>query len=615
MEMTTESNSGKKKITLSDVKVFFENILYFLRFGNEIYGSLFYKNLIYNLIGRTITFSNSLFYGFFIDGIIKGYSSQYLYGILTGFILIQFLNETVIKFYEEKLEIQEELLVEKYDRLEMSKYSEVPVGDRLKDEFKDTSKRVNTGYIIQFFKNLEELILAVYTIFIASFALTLIDYRIIILTVVGVFIGFKFRIESEKKLSEKRGIINAYNNYRYSLLDAFKSSKISNIDDNIAISNNSKLLLKKLDDYYSMYKKFRYDLYYNLEKNKRIAGYIFALVMSVSYFVIYSYGIQKAVEVGILIIVFTTYERLFYAINNILRLSSNFTKNYLDMIYVKKFFEYTYEQKSFKEIDDEKKLEIEFKNVYFKYPSSKDYVLKNINFKISKGDILAIIGNNGAGKSTLMKLLFKIFEPTKGEIFINGINIQKIKDQDYLKLFHILPQEFMVEDTLTVEELIYLGNSEKRINTKNVIWAAKNSTAHNFIMDLKNGYKQKIFTLDWIDWVNRNLKLDMVDLSAGQIRKIQIARLFYSEKPIIFMDEATSNVDAESTAKIFENLKHLKNNQILGFITHNLLNISLANKILILKEGQIVEFDSKENLIKKKDSELNKQLKLLKLQD
>ena len=615
MEMTTESNSGKKKITLSDVKVFFENILYFLRFGNEIYGSLFYKNLIYNLIGRTITFSNSLFYGFFIDGIIKGYSSQYLYGILTGFILIQFLNETVIKFYEEKLEIQEELLVEKYDRLEMSKYSEVPVGDRLKDEFKDTSKRVNTGYIIQFFKNLEELILAVYTIFIASFALTLIDYIIIILTFVGVFIGFKFRIESEKKLSDKRGIINAYNNYRYSLLDAFKSSKISNIDDNIAISNNSKLLLKKLDDYYSMYKKFRYDLYYNLEKNKRIAGYIFALVMSVSYFVIYSYGIQKAVEVGILIIVFTTYERLFYAINNILRLSSNFTKNYLDMIYVKKFFEYTYEQKSFKEIDDEKKLEIEFKNVYFKYPSSKDYVLKNINFKISKGDILAIIGNNGAGKSTLMKLLFKIFEPTKGEIFINGINIQKIKDQDYLKLFHILPQEFMVEDTLTVEELIYLGNSEKRINTKNVIWAAKNSTAHNFIMDLKNGYKQKIFTLDWIDWVNRNLKLDMVDLSAGQIRKIQIARLFYSEKPIIFMDEATSNVDAESTAKIFENLKHLKNNQILGFITHNLLNISLANKILILKEGQIVEFDSKENLIKKKDSELNKQLKLLKLQD
>ena len=111
---------------------------------------------------------------------------------------------------------------------------------------------------------------------------------------------------------------------------------------------------------------------------------------------------------------------------------------------------------------------------------------------------------------------------------------------------------------LTIEELIYLGNSEKKMDVKKVIWAAKSSTAHTFVKDLKLGYKQKIFTKDWIGWMNRNLKEEMVDLSAGQIRKIQIARLFYSEKPIIFMDEATSNVDTESNADIFENLKKLK---------------------------------------------------------
>ena len=141
-----------------------------------------------------------------------------------------------------------------------------------------------------------------------------------------------------------------------------------------------------------------------------------------------------------------------------------------------------------------KNIEIEFKNVWFKYPSSTKYVLKNISFKISSGDILAIIGNNGAGKSTLMKLIFKIFEPSKGTILANGINIQNIKDIDYLKLFHILPQEFEIEDMLTIEELIYLGNSEKKMDVKKVIWAAKNSTAHTFVKDLKLGYKQKIFT-------------------------------------------------------------------------------------------------------------------------
>ncbi len=615
MKTESDNKTEKKKFNLADIQTFLNNILYFIKLGRKIYGSLFYKNLVYSLIQRTITFSNSIFYGFFIDGIIKGYSQEYLYSLLIGFLILQFFNESFFKFYEEKLVIQEELLVEKYDKLELEKYAEIPVGDRLNEEFKNTANRVSTQNVVLFYKNLEELILAVYTILIASFAITLIDYRIIILTIIGVLIGFKFRIDSETKLSNKRNVINAYNNYRFALLEAFKSNKIGNIDDNTVISNNSRVLTKKLEDYYEIYKNFRYDLYYNIEKNKRIAGYIFALVIAVSYFVIYSNGIQKTVEIGILIIVFTTYERLFHAFNNILRLSSSFTKNYLDMVYLRKFFDYTFVPRNYEKIENEKNLEIEFKNVYFKYPSSNKYALKNINFKISSGDILAIIGNNGAGKSTLMKLIFKIFEPTKGQILINGINIQNIKDSEYLKFFHILPQEFDLEDTLTVEELIYLGNTEKRINVKNILWSAKNSTAHNFIKDLKYGYKQKIFTEDWIDWMNKNLKEEMVDLSAGQIRKIQIARLFYSEKPVIFMDEATSNVDSESTAAIFENLKKLKNNHILGFITHNLLNISLANKILIIKEGQVVEFDNKENLTKKKDSELNKQLKLLKLQN
>jgi ABC-type multidrug transport system fused ATPase/permease subunit len=617
--MKTENKDSKtdqkKRITFKDIKEFIYNILYFLRLGRKIYGKLFYKNLAYSFVDRTISFSTSLFYGFFVDGLIKGKSPEYLYTVTIVFLLVQLFYDSYFKYFGVKMRIEEEFLSEKYLKLELEKYSEVPINNRLDDDFNNTVKRTDTQNVITFYKNLEDLILSIYTVLIASFAITFIDYRIILITILGIFFGFLFRVQSEKKLSDKRNMLNAYNNWKWSIYGDFKSHKIGNIDDNLVISDNSKFLIKKLDDYFVKYREFRYDMYHNLEKNKRIAGYIFAFVTAISYFFIYNSGILKLVDVGILIIVIASYQRLFSSVDRILSLSSDFTKNYLDMIYLKKFFEYKAQPKDYQDLKIEKNIEIEFKNVWFKYASSNKYALKNINFKISSGDILAIIGNNGAGKSTLMKLIFKIFEPTKGTILLNGTNILNIKDEDFLKLFHILPQEFEIEDMLTVEELIYLGNTQKKLDVKKIIWSAKNSTAHSFVKDLKMGYKQKIFTQDWIDWMNKNLKEEMVDLSAGQIRKIQIARLFYSEKPIIFMDEATSNVDTESTAKIFDNLKHLKNNQILGFITHNLLNINLANKILILKEGEIIEFDQKDNLLKRKDSELNKQIKLLKLKD
>lgn len=615
MTENDRDKSTKKKISIEDIKTFVSNIKYFLQLGRQIYGRFFYKNLAYNFADRTIGFSTSLFYGFFIDGLIKGQSISYLYTITTVFLFVQFLYDSYFKYFGVKMRIEEEFLSEKYLKLEIEKYTEVPISNRLDEDFNNTAKRTDTGSVVTFYKNLEDLILSIYTVLIASFAITFVDYRIILITIIGIFFGFLFRVQSEKKLSDKRGILNAYNNWKWSIFGGFKSGKIGNIDDNIVISDNSKFLNKKLNEYFTKYKEFRYDMYHNLEKNKRIAGYIFAFITAISYFFIYNSGILRLVDIGLLIIVITSYQRLFNSVDRILSLASEFTKNYLDMIYLKKFFEYTATPKSYQNIEIEKPLEIEFSNVWFKYPSSNKYALKNISFKITTGDILAIIGNNGAGKSTIMKLIFKIFEPTRGTILINGSNIQNIRDRDYIKLLHLLPQEFELEDMLTVEELIYLGNTQKKIDVKKIIWSAKNSTADKFINELKYKYKQKIFVQDWITWMNKNLKEEMVGLSAGQIRKLQIARLFYSEKPIIFMDEPTSNVDPESTVEIFENLKKLKNNQMLVFITHNLLNINLANKILIIKEGSIVEYDSKKNLLKKKDSELNRQLKLLKLKD
>lgn len=612
-----EENTRKKikDISIQDIKEFFSNINFSFKLGKKIFGNLFYKNLLFQGSGRTLDILNTVLYGLFIDAIINNKDNLfYIYALLTVYLTNIVLDKTLFFYIGEKLQLEQDLLLEKIVFLEKEKISEISVNHRLSEEFNSLDQRMSNWSIVRFFKDLEISILSLYTIIISAFAVSFVDYRIIIITVIGVFIGFKLRIETEKKISNKENLTNAYSNYKWAHLGNFKTSNLNNIDDNIGIGQNFKFLSKKFEDYLDFYFKFRRDIFKNTEKYKRLSNYVFALITAISYFIIFNNGIGGTIEIGILIIVFTTYDRLYQSIDSILTHSSSFTKNYIDLTYTKKFYDYTPPKETYQEIPSKDELELEFKNVSFIYPSSKSEVLKDINFKLKKGDILAIIGSNGAGKSTLTKLIFKLYRPTTGTILLNGVNIHNTEDKEYLDLFHILPQQFECEEAIEIKELIYLGDTTTDMDMERVTKAAKLSLADEFIENLEKKYEQKLYFQSWIDWFNKHVKENMVNLSAGQIRKIQLARLFYSHKPIIFMDEPTSNIDPESTNKIFKNLTHLQNNQILVFITHNLLNISLANKIMIIDKGQIVEFGDKKTLMSDKSSKLNEQLNFLKIE-
>jgi len=230
---------------------------------------------------------------------------------------------------------------------------------------------------------------------------------------------------------------------------------------------------------------------------------------------------------------------------------------------------------------------VEFKNVSFSYPDTKELVLKDVSFTIDPKENIAIVGPNGAGKTTIVKLLCRFYDVTAGAILIDGVNIKNVSLQEWYKFLGTLFQEFM-HYNFTVKENIMMGRPEftdKRL----MIEAAEKSGAAEFIEKLPKKYNQLL---------GRQFE-GGTELSQGQWQKIAIARAFYEGAPILILDEPTSAIDAEAEYEIFNNLLRFYKDKTLFLISHRFSTVRNANKIIVLNEGQVVEQGSHEELLSK----------------
>jgi len=232
-------------------------------------------------------------------------------------------------------------------------------------------------------------------------------------------------------------------------------------------------------------------------------------------------------------------------------------------------------------------LSIEFKNVWFKYDRSKVWVLKGISFSVNKDDDIAIVGKNGAGKTTLIKLLLRIYDPQKGEILINGINIKELDLDDYYKMVGILSQSFN-RLSITASDNIYVGDI-KNENKEDIVSAAKKADIHTYISQLP--YKYETF-------ISREIK-DGMQLSGGQWQKLAIARAFFRDAKLLILDEPTSSVDSISEEKIFENLRENADYMTTFIVSHRFATVRKAARILVVDDGKIVEDGKHKDLMSK----------------
>lgn len=240
-------------------------------------------------------------------------------------------------------------------------------------------------------------------------------------------------------------------------------------------------------------------------------------------------------------------------------------------------------EKSKKQSFDTLKSKIVFKNVFFSYEENKP-VLNDISFEINRGETVAIVGATGSGKSTLINLLFKFYTVDRGEIMIDGVNINDINEEDLRRKTALVMQDVFLFSG-DIKNNITLG---REIDNNILQDAIKSIGAKDFISNLEYGYATSVMERG-------------KTLSTGQRQLISFARAYLSNPDILILDEATSNIDSETEALIENSLELLLRDKTSLIIAHRLSTIKRANKIIVLHHGKIREVGTHEELLKRND--------------
>ena len=239
------------------------------------------------------------------------------------------------------------------------------------------------------------------------------------------------------------------------------------------------------------------------------------------------------------------------------------------------------------EIPEEDQYVIELKNVCFSYPGSDAKVLSNVNLTLSHGERIALVGLNGAGKSTLVGLIVGLYDPSEGEILLNGVNIKRYDRSNYYKLFSAVFQRihlfaFSIGENISMQE--------KGVYERDKVLSA--------VADAGLGGKVESLPLGIDTPLMRTVESTGVDLSGGEAQKLAMARALYKDAPFIILDEPTSALDPVAEEMFYTRFNELSQGKTMMFITHRLSSTRFCDRILLLDEGIICEDGTHNDLVR-----------------
>jgi ATP-binding cassette subfamily B protein len=489
--------------------------------------------------------------------------------------VLQHVGDIVITKFTNELKLFLDKTLKKITVEKISRLSYELIENK---EILDLIKLVDnvSGRVLKNFNNCRLLILCSIQLIGTLVIILLIDYKVLIGILIFLLAGIVCNIKQSKST------FGFWQNY-------IKRTKKSNYISSILI-NREYVLEKKLFNYnFEMNEKFENEFEKAKKENSKYGFKRFILqftfealstIYMISIFLLFVPPlINSKISIGL-------YIAISFAVVDLL----NCSKKIFDII-----FEYEESKEYMKEwtkflnlketegIDDEilTKLDfqsIEFRDVYFSYPESKELTLQGVTFKIDKGVHYSLVGENGSGKSTIIKLILGLYKPTKGTIFIDGIDINKIRQNEINSYFSVVFQDF-AKYPFTIKENICIGDI-KNINNEDKILRVTNYL----------GLKEKIDNLPKkLDTNLMNIKQDGIDLSGGQWQKIAVCRVLISEKPILILDEPNASLDPLSEVELYDTYRKILKEKTTIFISHRLGSIKLADKILVLRNGKIVE--------------------------
>ncbi len=238
-----------------------------------------------------------------------------------------------------------------------------------------------------------------------------------------------------------------------------------------------------------------------------------------------------------------------------------------------------------KRLDNE--YELEFCNVSFHYPNSDRLILKNISFKLTTGKKLAIVGANGAGKTTFIKLLCRLYDPTEGQILLNGIDIRKYDYDEYIRLFSIVFQDYKIF-SFSVAENVAAGPEYDR---KRVVECLEEAGIYERIRKMKHGIESRLLK-DQQDGDEEG-----IEISGGEKQKIALARALYRDAPLVILDEPTSALDPLAEQDIYQRFNEMVSDKTAIFISHRMSSCRFCDEVVVFDDGEIVETGRHEELV------------------
>ena len=390
-------------------------------------------------------------------------------------------------------------------------------------------------------------------------------------------LGFE-EVQNDKNIIAAKRVEIFFNQY---VLNNYRTGK------EIRMYSQQRLIEKELD----IAQKTNFDGWLKGYKKALLPNFVSQLVNILTKVLMYGFAVMRAAS-GMLtpgeVIAFALYfENISAGISEIsngyglLKITPTFCRKYFDFLDIP---DEKYKGTIPTEKRNDNEYEFEFRHVWFKYPDSQEYVLKDINLKWRIGEKMALVGKNGCGKSTLVKLLCRLYDPTEGEITLNGIDIRKYKYEEYMELFAVVFQDSKLFSFSLAENVAADTDYDSERVKDCVIRAGLGER----LKAMDNGIETCIY---------KDFDESGVEISGGETQKLCLARAIYKGSPFIVLDEPTAALDPISEHDIYTKFNGIVGTRTAIYISHRLSSCRFCDEITVMDNGRIIERGTHDSLI------------------
>ena len=440
--------------------------------------------------------------------------------------------------------------------------------------------------IMRVMRTIDNLIWRIVTLFCNSFLLFVIDPVLIVFGLLPLLLGFvrKWQNKLNKSYYDEKKPIDrrvAYVRRTFYLNDYAKEMRIGGM-----YTRMLRELKNTYKDFKALMKKYGFRIAFS-NYVQRI-GLEVVTILGAMFYAVWCTVSRGTMTIGDCIVILNSIGTISYCLNALVQNFAEFGEHSLFLNDVRYFLDYEPKIK-----DGEKCLiaeggDIEMNNVFFRYEGASSDTLKDISIKIKKGEHIALVGQNGSGKTTLVKLLLRLYDPTSGEILLNGENVKDYSVSSYRDNYSCVFQDFKVF-ALPVKDNVTLRR-EHDGDRELVEASLKESGGYDKVMALENGI-DTVLTREFDD--------NGANLSIGEQQKISLARIFADNAPCVILDEPSSALDPIAEHKMFENMMRASEGRTVIFISHRLSSAVDADRIYLMEDGTITESGTHHELMQK----------------